>query len=162
MMHFQCSREVGYWASWKNKLRLLRKSRAVPAISAFTPMYSVHNYDAHSRAIMGQQVQIHVMPRKRKSWESNTKNGHYLGVVWDHYRCHRVCVAETKSERIDLFLKLICQIWGPTRYALLSATTLLARPLKQILLPMWAFLRMLLKCLGLITELPLGANIRRF
>ena len=74
------------------QLNILRTSKTVPVISAFAHMYGAHNYDSHPWSILGISVQIHVMPSKRRSWEAQP--------AWDHYRCHRVWVKETKSERV--------------------------------------------------------------
>jgi len=84
----------------ENQLNLLRKSRRNPSISAFEEMYGPHDYDAQPFAILGCAVELHVMPQHRKSWETHTKTGYYIGAAWDHYRCHRVWVKDTKAERV--------------------------------------------------------------
>ena len=47
------------------------------------------------------------MPSGRKTWESHTKTGYYLGTSWEHYRCHTVWIQETKSTGVGqtVFLK---------------------------------------------------------
>ena len=82
------------------QLNFLRKSATTPTISAFAHLYGNHNYGAHPFGILGSKVEIHQMPRQRKTWESHTKTGYYLGPAWGHYRCHMVWVIDTKSTRI--------------------------------------------------------------
>ena len=84
----------------ENQLNILRKSRINPKISAFEQMYGPHDYDTHLFAILGCAVELHVTPKSRRTWEAHTKTGYYLGAAWDHYRCHRVWVKDTRSERI--------------------------------------------------------------
>ena len=84
----------------EHQLNLLRKSRLIPTTSAFAHMYGSHNFDAHPWAVLGSAVELHVMPSKRRTWESHTKTGFYLGASWNHYRCHRIWVEDTKSERV--------------------------------------------------------------
>ena len=84
----------------EHQLNMLRKSRLNPAVSAFEEMYGPHNYDAHPFAILGCPVELHVMPKNRGTYETHTKTGYYLGASWDHYRCHRIWVKDTRSERV--------------------------------------------------------------
>ena len=51
--------------------------------------------------MLGSKVELHVMPDKRKTWDAQTKTGYYLGVSWEHYRCHEVWVQDTKSVRVS-------------------------------------------------------------
>ena len=84
----------------EHQLNLLRKSRTNPKISAFAEMYGSHNYGSHAWAVLGSAIEVHVMPSKRRTWEQHTKSGFYLGASWDHYRCHRVWIKDTKSTRV--------------------------------------------------------------
>ena len=59
----------------ENQLNLLRKSRAMPKLSAFAHMYGDHDYDTHPWAILGQQVELRVTPKQRRTWESHIKTG---------------------------------------------------------------------------------------
>ena len=59
----------------ENQLNLLQKSRAMPQLSAFSHMYGDHDYNAHPWAILGQQVELHVTPKQRRTWESHIKTG---------------------------------------------------------------------------------------
>ena len=84
----------------EHQLNMLRKSRANPSISAFEQMNGPHNFDANPFAILGCAVEMHVMPKNRRTWEAHTKTGFYLGTSWDHYRCHEVWIKDTRSPRI--------------------------------------------------------------
>ena len=68
----------------EHQLNLLRKSRLIPTTSALAHMYGSHNFDAHPWAVLGSALELHVMPSKRRTWESHTKTGFYLGASWDH------------------------------------------------------------------------------
>jgi len=74
----------------ENQLNILRKSRLNPTVSAFEQMYGPHNYDVHPFAILGSAVELHEMPKNRKTWETHTKTEYYLGASWDHFWSHRI------------------------------------------------------------------------
>ena len=78
---------------------MLRKSAGKPTISAFEYLHGLHNYDSHPFAILGSAVEIHVVPANRKTWETHTKSGFYLGPSWEHYQCHDVWVEDTRATR---------------------------------------------------------------
>ena len=63
-------------------------------------MESTTKYNAHPFAPLGNAVELHVMPNKRKTREEHIKSGFYLGISWEHYRCHVVWVKNTRSTRI--------------------------------------------------------------
>ena len=65
------------------QLNMLRRSVQTPTISSFSHLYGQHNYDAHPFAILGSAVEIHVMPKHRKTWDTHTKSGYYLGPSWE-------------------------------------------------------------------------------
>ena len=50
--------------------------------------------------VLGFEVEIHVMPAQRQTWEAHTKTGYYLKTSWKHYRCHEVWVKDTRATRI--------------------------------------------------------------
>ena len=84
----------------EHQLNLLRKSRVNPSKSSFEVMNGKHDYNANPFAPLGVAVEMHVMPNKRRTWESHTKAGYYLGTSWDHYRCHEIWISDTRSTRI--------------------------------------------------------------
>ena len=92
----------------EHQLNTLHKSRLNPTVSAFEEMYGPHDYDTHPFAILGCAVELHVMPKNRKTWETHTKTGYYLGASWDHFWCHRIWVKDTKSERVGQTVFLMC------------------------------------------------------
>ena len=86
----------------EQQLSLLQKSRVDSTKSAFEVLYGKkHNCNANLWAPLGCAVQVHVMPRNRKTWEPQTKAGFYVGNSIDHYRCHQVCwAADSRSVRV--------------------------------------------------------------
>ena len=78
---------------------MLQKFAGKPTISAFEYLHGLHNYNFHPFAILGSAVEIHVVPANRKTWETHTKSGFYLGPSWEHYRCHYVWVEDTRATR---------------------------------------------------------------
>ena len=79
---------------------MLQPSRSIPSISAFTHLNGQHNFNAHPFGILGCKVELHVMPKQRRTWEPHTKSGYYLGPAWEHYRCHNVWVEEKRATRV--------------------------------------------------------------
>ena len=84
----------------EHHLNLLQKSRVVSTVSAFAHLYSQHDYGAYLFAPLGCAVEIYLMPSTRRTWESHTKTGYYLGTTWKHYWYHQVWISETKSKCI--------------------------------------------------------------
>ena len=67
----------------EHQLNLLRISRVDPSKSSFEIMNGKHDYNANPFAFLGLAVEMHVMPSKRRKWESRTKSGYYLGTYWE-------------------------------------------------------------------------------
>ena len=82
----------------EHQLYMLRKSRAVPNMSAFEHMCGRHSYDAHHWAVLGCKVEIHTMPVQQQTKGAHTKMGYYMGTSCEHYRCHEVCGALQNSK----------------------------------------------------------------
>ena len=59
------------------------------------------DFSAHPFAPLGIQVAIQVKPEQRTSWAFHAMRGYYLGPSLKHYRCHRVFVSGSQSERIS-------------------------------------------------------------
>ena len=51
--------------------------------SSFEIMNGKHDYNANPFAFLGVAVEMHVMPSKRRKWESRTKSGYYLVTYWE-------------------------------------------------------------------------------
>ena len=81
------------------QLNMLRPSATNPKISAFEQLHGPHNYGSHPFAILGSGLEVHVMPKNRRTWGEHTVPGFYLGPSWQHYRCHDVWVSETRAVR---------------------------------------------------------------
>ena len=60
----------------EHQLNMLRKSRTNPAISVFEQMHGQHQYKAYSCAVLGCELEIHVMPAQWRTWEAHTKTGY--------------------------------------------------------------------------------------
>ena len=84
----------------EHQLNLLRTSPVDPAMSAFEIMNGKHNYNSNLFALLAYAVKLHVMPSKRKTWEQHTKSGFYVGNSWEHYRCHKVWILDTKNTAV--------------------------------------------------------------
>ena len=84
----------------EHQLNLLRKSRVDPSKSSFAVMNGEHDHNANPFAPLGCKVEMHVVPGKRKTWESHTKTGYYIGNSWEHYRCHEIWIVDTRSARV--------------------------------------------------------------
>ena len=85
----------------EHQLNMLRTSRVDNSTSTFEIMGGQkHDYNSNPFAPLGQAVEMHVMPSKRKTWEEHTKSGFYLGNSVEHYRCHEIWITDTKSLRV--------------------------------------------------------------
>jgi hypothetical protein len=89
-------------------LNLMRKSRINPNISAWEQLHGPFNYDRTPLAPPGIKVLIHEKPSVRETWAPHAVDGYYLAPAMQHYRCFRVYVTETRSERIADTL-----VWQP-------------------------------------------------
>ena len=45
-------------------------------------------------------VEMHVTPANRKTKEAYTKTSFYVGNSWEHYRCHKIWIADTRSAHV--------------------------------------------------------------
>ena len=82
-------------------LNLLRSSRIQPQISAHEHVFGPLDFRKTPFAPPGIKVLVHVRPQNRSSWAPHAVQGWYIGPSLDHYRCHRVWVPSTRSERIS-------------------------------------------------------------
>jgi hypothetical protein len=89
-------------------LNLLRGSRMNPKRLDFngTPL-----------APPGTKVLIHEKPEVRGTWAPHAVDGWYLGPALNHYRCYRVWIHETTSERVVDTLS-----WLPSYFTLPGAS----------------------------------------
>jgi hypothetical protein len=98
-------------------LNLLRGSRINPQLSAQAQVHGAFEYNRTPLAPPGVRVLVHEKPAMRGTWAPHAVEGWYLGPAMHHYRCYRVWIWETKSERISDTLA-----WYPTK-AMMPATS---------------------------------------
>ena len=81
-------------------LNMLRQSRVNTSISAYTQLNGVFDFNKTPMMPPGARVLVHEKPAVRRTWDPHCVEGFYLGPAEEHYRCYRVYVTETGSERI--------------------------------------------------------------
>ena len=81
-------------------LNLMRPSRINPKLSAYELLNGIFDYNKTPLAPPGCKVIVHENRDQRGTWDPHGVPGWYLGSSNDHYRCHRVYIPKTKSERI--------------------------------------------------------------
>ena len=99
-------------------INLMRGSRINPKHSAWSQLFGPYNFNKEPFAPPGIRVQVHVKPDKRPTWAPHSDDGWYIGPASEHYRCYRVYMIETKSERITDTLS-----WHPTKTTLPTASS---------------------------------------
>ena len=91
-------------------LNLLRASRVNPKLSAYAQLFGPFDFNRTPLGPPGTRVLVHELPTARGTWSPHAVHGYYTGPATDHYRCYKVWIAETSSERIANTL-----VWHPTR-----------------------------------------------
>ena len=81
-------------------LNLLRPSRINPRLSAEAQLNGAFDFNRSPLAPPGTRVLVHETPANRRTWAPHGVDGWYLGAAAEHYRCYRVYVTKTASERI--------------------------------------------------------------
>ena len=81
-------------------LNLLLPSRLNPILSAEAQLNSAFDFNRTPLAPPGMQVIVHKTPNNRRTCPPHGVDGWYLGPSPDHYRCHRVYIPRTRTERI--------------------------------------------------------------
>jgi hypothetical protein len=82
-------------------LNLLRQANAAPTVSAYQYVRGSFDYNKMPLAPMGCAVQIYESRERRGTWAEHTTDEWYLETSHKHYRCHKVHVKRTNSERIS-------------------------------------------------------------
>jgi hypothetical protein len=82
-------------------LNLLRQSTVTPNMSAWEHFNGPFNYNAAPLLPLGYPVITHNEPATCRSWDLGGSDGFYVGVSLEHYHCHCVINAKTKSLRIS-------------------------------------------------------------
>ncbi len=74
----------------------------MPSVSAYAYLRGKHNYNANLFAPLGCKVEAHVMPSIQETWAPHTASGFNVGNAWEHYRCHKIYICDTKHTRTCL------------------------------------------------------------
>ena len=92
-------------------INLLYLSRANQTLSVYAQMFGHYDFSAHQLVPPGINVIIHKKANQQNSWDSHRDKGWYIGPAKEHYRCYRVYVPKTRSERVgemvEFFLTIV-------------------------------------------------------
>ena len=86
--------------------------------SAWSQLIGQYDHNAWPLAPPGIHVLVHEKPDNRKSWGKHANDAWYIGPAINHYRCFRVYMRETQSERVTDTLT-----WFPKHVTLPTATS---------------------------------------
>ena len=79
-------------------LNLLRSARSNPKLSAHAYLFGEFNFSATPLAPPGTKVVMHKQVNNRTSWGPHGKEAWYIGPSFDHYRCVKCFVTDTRKE----------------------------------------------------------------
>ena len=82
-------------------LNLLRQSNVAPTVSAYQYVHGSFDYNKTPLAPLGCTVQLFESSTRRGTWAEHSTDGWYIGASMEHYRCHKIYVKKTSSERIS-------------------------------------------------------------
>ena len=100
-------------------LNLLRPARLNPNLSAYSFLNGIFNYMSTPLAPPGIKVEIHQKSNHRPSFGYHSTTGFYIGPALQHYRCYKVYVPTTASERIADTLEFF-----PARFRMPASSSL--------------------------------------
>ena len=93
------------WDRLLPHLNVLRPWRPDPSLSAWSGLHHLpYDFAAHPLHPPGQLCLAFNSPDHRLSWDPHGDRAYYLGPALTHYRCHRVYIVSTRSERTTLTL----------------------------------------------------------
>jgi hypothetical protein len=81
-------------------LNLLQPSRINPKLSAEAQLNGAFDFNKTPLAPPGTKVLVHEKSSKRLSWAAHGVEDCYLGRAPEHYRCYRVYITKTATERV--------------------------------------------------------------
>jgi hypothetical protein len=81
-------------------LNILRTSRINPKISAATHLDGQYEYTIALMAPPCTIIIAHESSNSRRIWAPHGQDGWYIGPALEHYRCYRVYINKTRSERV--------------------------------------------------------------
>ena len=73
----------------KISLNLRRKSRTLPHISAYTPIFGEFYFNRIPLSPPGTRVVMHNIPNDCTSWAPHGEYVCYIGPAMEHFRCHK-------------------------------------------------------------------------
>jgi hypothetical protein len=94
-------------------LNLLRTSRINSRLLAWSQVHGAFDFNRTPLAPPGTRVLVHEKPTLRGTWSPHAVDGWYLGPTMLHFRCYRVWILETTSERIADTV-----VWFPTKVSM--------------------------------------------
>jgi hypothetical protein len=100
-------------------LNLFRRSRINPQLSAYAQVFGAFDFNKTPLAPPGTRVLVHEKPDVRQSWDPRALDAWYIGPAMHHYRCYRVYIWGTQSERVTDTL-----VWFPTRVKMPTMSSL--------------------------------------
>ena len=80
-------------------LNILRGSRINPKLSAWEQIHGVFDYNSTPIGPPGCRVLVHDKAHQRGTWAPHGQDGWYIGPTFEHYRCYKVWMWETRKER---------------------------------------------------------------
>ena len=76
-------------------LSLIRQSRTLPHISAYTHISGEFNFNRTPLAPPGTRVVMNNIPNDCSSWEPHVEYGWYIGPSMEHYMFHKAYIPKT-------------------------------------------------------------------
>jgi hypothetical protein len=81
-------------------LNMLITSRIKKKKSTATHLDGKYDYNRAPMAPPGTIIIAHETPNHRRTWATHGQDGWYIGPALEHYRCYRVYMNKTRSERV--------------------------------------------------------------
>ncbi len=82
-------------------INLLHKTTDNPKILAWEYFNGPFDFNKTPLAPVGCRVLIHAKPGTHRSWDYRAKQGFYVGLALNHYRCYKLVKSETKQKVIS-------------------------------------------------------------
>jgi hypothetical protein len=84
----------------EHTLNMLQSAQVTPNVSAYAYLWGQHDFNANPFAPLGCKVEAHIKPSVCETWAAHTASGYYIGNAWEHYRCHKIYITDTKHSHI--------------------------------------------------------------
>lgn len=79
---------------------LLKPATHAPNGLAHAYLFGEFNYNTHPLAPLGTAVDMHLVPTAREMWLPHSATGYHMGISFEHYRCYRIWIKETRAKMI--------------------------------------------------------------